>query len=757
LAALQAALEQADDDPRGPLDLDFVYGSRTPAEEFSPLDGQQRLTTLFLLHWYLALRDGEVSDFRSWATMPVRDNPDRQESAFSYDVRPSSKDFFDALVMADIDLDELLPTLADPNDGLSRTLCDRPWFYRSWLNDPTVRSCLAVLDAIHLRFGGSQGLYRRLVHPDRPAITFQFLDLREFGLTDDLYIKMNARGKPLTDFETFKASFQQHVHEARGDETLSLGGGELPAALYVATKFDTTWCDLFWEFRGDGTNADLQTMNAIRAVALAGWVTDSKKLNDSEVLATLERLRTGEITSYYDFADAGCLSAQFVRSLIELFDQWSSDEGKPGSGLGDTRYYDEEKAFRYILETAHRRPRGGPTYGEWVEFVGWCRYLLSDLHLDGLGEWMRVVVNLGRNTIFNRHTEFRGALQGMEKLLASGGSLLQHLAEDGEVAGFNRQQIREERLKAQLLLRDSKWRPLLEEAETHGYFVGQIEFLLSFSGVLEHWLASNRSCDWSDDDDAAFREAFQLALRRAQAMFRGGSSPGLTDMPEYLWERALLCEGHYLLAKGSNHGFLTDSDRDLGWKRLLRSDLNDTLPQNKRALLRRLFTNIDPDDVEASLRARIAAGVSDDPTDDVGLPGWRAHLVEFPDLIDYCGKRQIRIDHGHTVYLLTKRRRHGRHKCLFTSHVARRIRPLIEAGELKPFSSVDEYDWKTDSVEPDIRINAGNNFCQLEFIEGVYEFQLTESLVSDDGRKLWRVAPDEVVDEVRAVAERIRG
>lgn len=33
-----------------PLFLDFIYGSVTPTGEFLPLDGQQRLTTLFLLH-----------------------------------------------------------------------------------------------------------------------------------------------------------------------------------------------------------------------------------------------------------------------------------------------------------------------------------------------------------------------------------------------------------------------------------------------------------------------------------------------------------------------------------------------------------------------------------------------------------------------------------------------------------------------------------------------------------------------------------
>lgn len=36
-----------------PLKLDFIYGD-IKDNVLTPLDGQQRLTTLFLLHWYIA-------------------------------------------------------------------------------------------------------------------------------------------------------------------------------------------------------------------------------------------------------------------------------------------------------------------------------------------------------------------------------------------------------------------------------------------------------------------------------------------------------------------------------------------------------------------------------------------------------------------------------------------------------------------------------------------------------------------------------
>ena len=61
------------------LELDFIYGSlerpkdialkKVDYENFVPLDGQQRLTTLFLLHWFLALWN--ESDFEKPFQRPV--------------------------------------------------------------------------------------------------------------------------------------------------------------------------------------------------------------------------------------------------------------------------------------------------------------------------------------------------------------------------------------------------------------------------------------------------------------------------------------------------------------------------------------------------------------------------------------------------------------------------------------------------------------------------------------------------------------
>ena len=61
------------------MGLDFVYGNVQDGV-LQPLDGQQRLTTLFLLHWYVASLAGTLDPNAPWLR-------------FSYATRPTARDF----------------------------------------------------------------------------------------------------------------------------------------------------------------------------------------------------------------------------------------------------------------------------------------------------------------------------------------------------------------------------------------------------------------------------------------------------------------------------------------------------------------------------------------------------------------------------------------------------------------------------------------------------------------------------------------
>ena len=86
---------------------------------------------------------------------------------------------------------------------------------------------------------GEGHLYSRLVDEESPAVTFHLLPLEHFGLSDDLYIKMNARGKPLTAFETFKARFDELLQELFPAGTRHIGEVELAVPVFFERRMDT--------------------------------------------------------------------------------------------------------------------------------------------------------------------------------------------------------------------------------------------------------------------------------------------------------------------------------------------------------------------------------------------------------------------------------------------------------------------------------------------------------------------------------------
>lgn len=215
-------------------DFDFVYGSiekYKDSNKLIPLDGQQRLTTFFLLHWYLATKDGVVDDVKEILCK------------FSYETRISSREFCQGLVNCGIDINEIGKGI----HGLSEIIKDSAWFYTVWKNDPTISSMLVMLDAIHNKFKDSQGFFEKLKREVDGSklcpITFSFLDLKELKLSDDLYIKMNARGKVLTDFENFKAKFEQHLEKNFSEKVE-----------FYKKKMDNDWTELFWRLRNKENN-----------------------------------------------------------------------------------------------------------------------------------------------------------------------------------------------------------------------------------------------------------------------------------------------------------------------------------------------------------------------------------------------------------------------------------------------------------------------------------------------------------------------
>lgn len=268
-----------------PVGLDFVYG-KVEGGTFHPLDGQQRLTTLFLLHWYFASATDRLDARAAW-------------TRFSYATRPSARRFCRRLVENPLPTSEHAP---------SAWITDQAWYLHVWRNDPTIQAMLVMIDAIHNEVQrrhpdlDAEAAWGRLIDAGTPAVSFYLLPLGDMDSDEDVYIKMNSRGKPLTPFESFKARFEQDIqHSNRADE--------------FAHKIDGAWSDLLWTVHGGDYIVDDEFVRYIE------FITEICELRDGRV----ESGRLGP-RARATFGAGNGYAHEHLDFLFEAFDTWQHPE-----------------------------------------------------------------------------------------------------------------------------------------------------------------------------------------------------------------------------------------------------------------------------------------------------------------------------------------------------------------------------------------------------------------------------------------------
>lgn len=237
---------------------DFIYGGayekngQTHAGMI-PLDGQQRLTTLFLLHFYASV----IQHIPAEETTFLK--------GFRYETRQSANDFGTHLLGP---MRENILKCYTPDIKICDLIRNDALYSPTYANDPTISSMLVVLEAIESKFRTfiktrfrrtSIGLWDALTTRDN--LCFYHITLDRFGLSDDLYIKMNSRGKSLTDFEIFKADLEERIR-AIYPEKVDM----------IACKIDTRWIDMIWsQYRSEPQKADSAYMILINNILRLLW------------------------------------------------------------------------------------------------------------------------------------------------------------------------------------------------------------------------------------------------------------------------------------------------------------------------------------------------------------------------------------------------------------------------------------------------------------------------------------------------------
>ena len=159
------------------------------------IDGQQRITTIFLLLLTRAVLENRVEDFCNI----IRYDEEKKHMSFSYKVRNLTQDFLLRLVRHTVD---------NPNRNSLDFFLDENeypyWFLADYYSDPTISS---MTDALKLMlnpdiFKKEDYYFDYLLE----SIHFWHFKTEVTSQGEELYISMNSRGEQLSNNETQKAA-----------------------------------------------------------------------------------------------------------------------------------------------------------------------------------------------------------------------------------------------------------------------------------------------------------------------------------------------------------------------------------------------------------------------------------------------------------------------------------------------------------------------------------------------------------------------
>jgi len=436
------------------IQLDFIYGSIEKENNnviSQPLDGQQRLTTLFLLHWYAGVKSQLLNS----------ENIDILKK-FSYETRISSREFCNTLVSNPVHITKTM--------DLRSEIVDSAWFFLSWKKDPTIDAMLRTLNDIHKYFFNVENLWEKLTS-DESLISFYHIELEDIGLTDDLYIKMNARGKLLSSFENFKASFQKRINDNKWDDDKDFVNT-------FAFKIDTKWTDLFWTHRKEN-KIDEAFTRFISTIAMC-----RQSINKTENrLLIIKGLQDKP-----DMVRTNLFSENDFIYLKECFDTYCNvfDESlNVELNFPLFQHTPDDSIFSGIVFEGQNA-----SYSLKVLFYAQTEYLnrVSDFNQEKFQEWMRVVRNIvargdvektgNRPPIIRDPGQFYGVINLIHELSSGCEDIYIYLSSNQIKSLFAKEQIEEEKLKAKLIVTNPNNKNVIFNIEDTNLLQGKISFAL---------------------------------------------------------------------------------------------------------------------------------------------------------------------------------------------------------------------------------------------------------------------------------------
>ena len=444
------------------LELDFIYGSVNKNVVYL-LDGQQRVTTLFLLYWYIALREDRFNEIKCL-------------EKFTYSTRVSSREFCKNI----INNIEKIKKSYDDKIELSNIITNFYWFTNE--NDPTIKAMLNMINKIDEKYNEIRKYNNSIKFDNLEKIQFYFLPLEDFKLTDEIYLKMNARGKPLTSFENFKADLTDYIFKINRNEVNNLIQQQL-------SDLDNKYTNFFWQLSKKYNEKNKQNnimlddlyVKFFYRITLIYFIINYKGNNEKlikdksyQYLKVNSNEKLEEKNKYSSF---NVFEETYSKNLIENI-------------FSTLNLLDSEYLLKIQSNTV-------PSWNdEYDDIMSMIEYDLKDIIIfsalifyikknnfkydeTSFKQWMRIVWNITENSYIDESSSI-SLIKLFYELSEHSSNIYDFLANEEKIIHTNisKEAVQYERRKCKFIIKDNNWETYFIEAEKHQFFRGYIDFLI---------------------------------------------------------------------------------------------------------------------------------------------------------------------------------------------------------------------------------------------------------------------------------------
>ena len=270
-------IENITDNKDKELNLGLLYGYEAPLGHIQLCDGQQRITTLFLLLGMLNRKSNDV--FRRLLISETEENDD-WEPYLQYAIRESSLYFLSDLTRF---------FFIENKDVAVSEIRRQPWYFKDYDLDPSIQSMIAAMEKIETIINEKNidcATFGKYIIGN---LSFLYYDMENRTKGEETFVVINTTGEPLSATQNLKPLLIGRQAKDKQDE--------------CAQRWEQ-WEQFFWKNRGKNDTADNGLKEFFRWIMLLNLDAESNEFKQIQKDGTykfdLENIEFDIIDNYFE-------------------------------------------------------------------------------------------------------------------------------------------------------------------------------------------------------------------------------------------------------------------------------------------------------------------------------------------------------------------------------------------------------------------------------------------------------------------------